>query len=207
MSQNSLGRLYIICAPSGAGKSSITRALLDSEPSMRLSVSYTTRAPRTGEIDGVHYNFTTLEDFENRVEKGEFLESAYVHGNYYGTNKLWIESELKKGTDIILEIDWQGADQVKEVFPDVTRIFILPPSYAVLEKRLRGRGTDTEEVIQKRLAGAALEIAQAPRFDYIVINDDFDTALNEVRDIVHATHLTYGVQKIKNATAFAEFKI
>lgn len=154
---------------------------------------------------GVDYNYITIEDFEARVKRGEFLEYAHVHGNYYGTNKLWIETELAKGRDIMLEIDWQGAKQVKAVFPSATGIFILPPSMEVLSKRLRGRGTDSEEVIQKRLNGAHLEVSQAPHFDYIVINDDFQKALAELKTIIAASRLKFQPQKKRNPELFAEF--
>ncbi len=199
---NYSGRLYITSAPSGAGKSSLNAELLRREKTLKMSVSFTTRTPRAGEVDGKDYNFVTLEEFNRRKEAGEFLETAYVHGNYYGTNRLWIEEQLRLGTSIILEIDWQGAKQIKALFPEAVSIFILPPSMATLEKRLRTRATDAPEVIEKRLKGAALEISQAPHFEYIVINDDFEKAVEDLRAIVCASRLTFATQKSTNKALF-----
>ena len=168
-----------------------------------MSVSFTTRMPRTGEVDGRDYNFVTIEEFNRRKEAGEFLETAFVHGNYYGTSRTWIEEQLSLGANIILEIDWQGARQVKAIFPDATGIFILPPSIQTLEKRLQGRATDSQEVISRRLQGAQLEISQAPHFEYVVINDDFQKASDELFAIITAARLTFRAQKKSKKTLFA----
>ena len=188
-----LSRLFMVTAPSGAGKSSLVHALLQKDPSIRLSVSFTTRAPRPGEVDGREYNFTT----------SEFLEYAHVHGNYYGTSRVWIEEQLAQGRDVLLEIDWQGAEQVRKIFPEeVVDIFILPPSMKALEERLRGRGTDSAEVIERRLAGAHAEMVHAPEFAYIVVNDRFETALEEISAITRASRLKAGLQKSRNQGLF-----
>lgn len=200
---SSSGCLYIISAPSGAGKSSLNKSLLARDPSLKMSVSFTTRMPRTGEVDGRDYNFITIEEFNRRKEAGEFLETAFVHGNYYGTSRTWIEEQLSLGANIILEIDWQGARQVKAIFPDATGIFILPPSIQTLEKRLQGRATDSQEVISRRLQGAQLEISQAPHFEYVVINDDFQKASDELFAIITAARLTFRAQKKSKKTLFA----
>lgn len=200
---SSSGCLYIISAPSGAGKSSLNKSLLARDPSLKMSVSFTTRMPRTGEVDGRDYNFVTIEEFNRRKEAGEFLETAFVHGNYYGTSRTWIEEQLSLGANIILEIDWQGARQVKAIFPDATGIFILPPSIQTLEKRLQGRATDSQEVISRRLQGAQLEISQAPHFEYVVINDDFQKASDELFAIITAARLTFRAQKKSKKTLFA----
>lgn len=200
---SSSGCLYIISAPSGAGKSSLNKSLLARDPSLKMSVSFTTRMPRTGEVDGRDYNFITIEEFNRRKEAGEFLETAFVHGNYYGTSRTWIEEQLSLGANIILEIDWQGARQVKAIFPDATGIFILPPSIQTLEKRLQGRATDSQEVISRRLQGAQLEISQAPHFEYVVINDDFQKASDELYAIITAARLTFRAQKKSKKTLFA----
>ena len=170
-----------------------------------MSVSFTTRSPRKGEVNGRDYNFVTLEEFNERKAAGEFLETALVHGNFYGTSRLWIEEQLQKGVSVILEIDWQGAKQVKKIFPDAVTIFILPPSMEILEKRLRGRGTDSEEVIEKRLAGAALEISQAPHFEYVIVNDDFETASDDLYAIARSARLTFATQKIAKKETFTSF--
>ena len=201
----SSAKLFITSAPSGAGKSSLNATLLKRDSTLKMSVSFTTRAPRKGEVDGKDYNFVTLEEFNRRKDAGEFLETALVHGNYYGTSRLWIEEELRKGVSVILEIDWQGAKQVKKIFPDAVTIFILPPSMEILEKRLRGRGTDSEEVIEKRLAGAALEISQAPHFEYVIVNDDFETAADDLYAIARSARLTFATQKIAKKETFTAF--
>ncbi|MDP1940781.1 MAG: guanylate kinase, partial [Gallionella sp.] len=153
------GSLFVISAPSGAGKTSLVHALLGTNPQIALSVSYTTRAPRQGEQDGVAYNFVSRETFTKMAGRGEFLESAEVYGNYYGTSQSWISREIAQDRDILLEIDWQGAAQVRRLFPDCISIFILPPSIAALEQRLTGRGQDDSEVIAKRMAAAREEVA------------------------------------------------
>src|SRR6185312_17029424 len=161
----------------GAGKSTLVNALLAREPSIKLSISYTTRAPRPGEQHGREYFFTSIDDFLARSTSGEFLESAEVHGNFYGTSRLQIAEQMKIGTDVLLEIDWQGAQQVKRQFPHAVGIFILPPSIAALEERLKKRGQDEPHVITRRLLAAGGEIAHAPEFEYVIINQDFATAL------------------------------
>jgi guanylate kinase len=201
------GSLFVVAAPSGAGKSTLVNALLQQEPGIKLSISTTTRQPRPGEQDGREYHFTTAEDFVARADRGEFLEWAEVHGNYYGTSRLSVEQEMKTGTDILLEIDWQGARQVKKQFPDASGIFILPPSIAALEERLNKRGTDEPHIITRRLLAAGGEIAHAPEFEYAIINEEFDVALSEMRAIVKATRLRFAQQSARNASLFAQLGI
>jgi guanylate kinase len=181
------GCLFVITAPSGAGKTSLTKALLASEPGLKLSTSFTTRAPRPGEQNGREYHFVTEPAFLAMRERGEFLEHALVHGHRYGTSRKVIAETLERGQDLVLEIDWQGAAQVRQLYPDCVGIFILPPSIEELERRLRGRGQDTEAVIQRRLANAQEEIAHAGEFEYRIINKDFDTAKAELAEIVRAS--------------------
>jgi guanylate kinase len=181
------GSLFVITAPSGAGKTSLTKALLAGEPGLKLSTSYTTRAPRPGEQNGREYHFVDEPTFLAMRERGEFLEHALVHGNRYGTSRKVIAETLERGQDLVLEIDWQGAAQVRTLYPDCVGIFILPPSVEELERRLRGRGQDTEAVIQRRLANAQEEMAHAGEFEYRIINKDFDTAKAELAGIVRAS--------------------
>ena len=183
------GNLYIISAPSGAGKTSLVKALLQSEVDLSLSVSYTTRAPRPEEVDGRDYHFVNREGFEERLKQGEFLESAQVYGNFYGTSKTWINEALRASRDILLEIDSQGARQVREVFPASVSIFVLPPSLQVLEARLRNRAQDSLEVISQRLASARDEISHVGEYDYVILNDRLDRALGDLKCIVHAERL------------------
>jgi len=178
------GTLFVITAPSGAGKTSLIRALLEDEPGLKLSTSYTTRKPRPGERDGREYHFVDETTFLAMQERGEFLESAQVHGNRYGTSNKTIRDILEQGRDLILEIDWQGARQVRALYPDGVGIFILPPSMAELERRLRGRGQDAESVIQQRLANAQAEMTHAEEFKYAIINKDFNSARQELARIV-----------------------
>lgn len=194
---SSCGRLFVFSAPSGAGKSSLVKALLAADPGLKLSISYTTRSPRPGEQDGREYNFISQADFIARRNHGEFLESALVHGNYYGTSRVWIEEQNNAGTDVILEIDWQGALQVREKMPNTTLVFILPPSKASLDERLHKRATDSEEIIARRLAGAEAEMVHAPEFDYIVINDRFEEALDALHSVVKAARQQTGVQMVR----------
>jgi guanylate kinase len=201
------GSLFVVAAPSGAGKSTLVNALLAQEPGIKLSISTTTRAPRPGEQHGREYFFTTPDDFVARADAGEFLEWAEVHGNYYGTSRVMVEKEMKTGTDILLEIDWQGARQVRKQFPDAAGIFILPPSIAALEERLYKRGQDEPHVITKRLLAAGGEIAHAPEFDYAIINEEFDVALSEIRAIVKATRARFPQQAARNASLFAQLGI
>ncbi len=178
------GRLFVITAPSGAGKTSLTRALLAEEPGLKLSTSFTTRAPRPGEQNGREYHFVDEATFLAMRDRGEFLENAMVHGNRYATSKKVITETLERGQDLILEIDWQGAAQVRMLYPDCVGIFILPPSLEELERRLRARGQDSDVVIQRRLANAQAEMAHAGEFDYRIINKDFDIAKAELAQIV-----------------------
>ncbi len=201
------GSLFIVAAPSGAGKSTLVNALLAEEPGIKLSISTTTRAPRPGETHGKEYFFTSAEDFVARADAGEFLEWAEVHGNYYGTSRLIVEQEMKTGTDILLEIDWQGARQVRKQFPTAAGIFILPPSIAALEERLYKRGQDEPHVITKRLLAAGGEIAHAPEFEYAIINEEFNVALSEMRAIVRATRARFPQQAARNASLFAQLGI
>jgi guanylate kinase len=183
------GTLFIISAPSGAGKTSLVKVLCEDNVSLRTSVSFTTRSIRPGEENGVHYHFVNHDDFEAMLERSEFLESANVFGNYYGTSQLWVEEQLNAGIDVILEIDWQGALQVRKLLPDSVSIFILPPSRQALEERLNGRGQDDAEVIAKRMAQAKDEMSHYSEFEYLVINDDFNVALSELRTIITAQRL------------------
>jgi guanylate kinase len=183
------GNLFIVSAPSGAGKSSLVKALLERDSRIRLSVSSTTRAPRPGEVDGVHYHFVSRELFQERLGHGEFLESAEVYGNFYGTSQRWIEDQIASGLDILLEIDWQGAAQVRRLMPHALSIFILPPSLEELQRRLDGRGTDSAEIIAKRMAAAREDISHALEFDYLVINDVFDEALADLLAITRSQRL------------------
>jgi guanylate kinase len=185
------GTLFVITAPSGAGKSSLIKALLEDEPGLTLSTSYTTRKPRPGERDGREYHFVDERTFLAMQERGEFLESAEVHGNRYGTAKKTIEDTLERGQDLILEIDWQGAQQVRSLYPGCVGIFILPPSLEELERRLRARGQDAEPVIRRRLANAAAEMAHAGEFKYAIINKDFNTARQELARIVRNERRTH----------------
>jgi guanylate kinase len=180
------GILFIVAAPSGAGKTSLTRALLECEPGMLLSVSYTSRGPRPNERDGVHYHFVSRADFEAMIARGEFFEHAVVHGDLKGTSRKVVEQNLREGRDVLLEIDWQGARQVRAQLPGTVSIFILPPSRAELERRLRTRASDDEPTIARRLADSQRDMAHATEFDYSVVNDNFDTALAELRAIVDA---------------------
>jgi guanylate kinase len=176
--------LYVISAPSGAGKTSLVRALLQTRPRLVVSVSHTTRARRAGELEGESYFFVSVERFEALIKEGAFLEYARVFDNYYGTGRAQVEQRLQQGRDVVLEIDWQGAQQVRRAQPACISIFILPPSRQVLEQRLRNRGTDSDEVIHRRLADAATDMSHCPEFDYAVINDSFDQALSELGSIL-----------------------
>ena len=188
------GNLFIISAPSGAGKTSLVHALLNLNPHIDLSVSYTTRDPRSGEQHGKDYHFVSREDFLAMASRGEFLESAEVYGNLYGTSQIWISQEVAKGRDVLLEIDWQGAAQVRRMFPDCISVFILPPSIAALESRLKGRGKDNNTVIAKRLAAAREDIAHVAEFDYVIINDNLNNALRELDAVVLSAKLTCAKQ-------------
>ena len=190
------GCLYVIVAPSGAGKSSLVNALLEREPDIGLSISYTTRPPRPGEMSGREYFFVSNEEFHAMVARGEFLEHAEVYGNWYGTSKRWIEKTRAAGSDVVLEIDWQGARSVKALFPDMTFIYILPPSIEVLRQRLVKRGKDSKEVIERRLAEANEDLKHAHEADYVIINEDFSVALLDLQSVVRTLRLT-AVRQLK----------
>ena len=201
------GVLYIVSAPSGAGKTSLVKALLKADPTIRLSVSYTTRAPRPGETNGRDYHFIDRHDFEKMLGEGEFLEHAEVYGNFYGTSKSGIARDLNAGHhDILLEIDWQGAEQVRRHFPQAVSIFILPPSFKALRTRLSGRGQDSEDVIERRLAAAAHDVAHAEAFDYIIVNDDFDHALLDLVAVTRSSRLATARQMKRYTALFEEFR-
>ena len=188
----------MIVAPSGAGKSSLVNALLKEDAGLKLSLSTTTRAPRPGEVDGKDYRFVSAEDFIAERDQGRFLEWAQVHGHFYGTSKPWIESQMQAGNDVVLEIDWQGAQQIRKLIPSVQWIFIFPPSIEALEERLRKRGQDDEETIQRRLAAAHVELLHAHEADYIVVNDAFDQALTDLKHILASSRLRSGPSMARN---------
>jgi guanylate kinase len=189
-----IGSIFVIAAPSGAGKTSLVKALLAEQPQIKVSVSTTTRNMRPGEINGVDYVFVTESEFLGKRDAGEFLEWAKVHGNFYATSKKWIADEIAKGIDIILEIDWQGAQQIKRLFPLAVGIFIAPPSMQSLKERLEARGQDSDEVIEGRLAAAQSEINHAHEFEYVIINQDFSDALRDLTQIVAASRLRFRQQ-------------
>ncbi len=183
------GTLFVLSAPSGAGKTSLVKALLESTDNLCVSISHTTRAMRPGEQDGVNYHFVSFDGFKAMLEESDFLEHAEVFGNYYGTSRSFVEQTLKTGKDVILEIDWQGAQQIRRIFPESISIFILPPSRDALETRLRGRGQDAEDVIQTRLSKAQEEMSHYVEYDYLVINDQFEVALAELRAVIEGSRL------------------
>ena len=194
------GNLFILSAPSGAGKSSLISALLNKHSDMKVSVSHTTRSPRPGEENGVHYHFVSVEEFKALIEKNDFFEWAQVFDNYYGTSKQAIETQLAAGIDVFLDIDWQGAQQIRKLVEDVETIFILPPSKEELESRLTNRGQDSSEVIAGRMAKAQSETSHYNEYDYVVVNDDFDTALTEIETIVMAKRLSLKSQAQRHQT-------
>ena len=185
-----IGTLYIIAAPSGAGKTSLVKAMVESTPHVRVSVSHTTRGIRPGEQDGVNYHFTTVDGFKEMLAQDVFLEHAEVFGNHYGTSEHWVHEQLKKGEDVILEIDWQGAQQVRNLVPDAVSIFIMPPSLEALRERLIGRETDDIGIIEKRMSLAVSEMSHYREFDYLVINDEFDLALRDLQTIIRSHRLS-----------------
>jgi guanylate kinase len=191
------GLLFTVSAPSGAGKTSLLKALVGRNPATRISVSHTTRARRPGEVEGQDYYFVSKDEFMKRVNAGGFLEHAEVFGNYYGTSQQAVDELLKKGHDVILEIDWQGAAQVRRLRPGVISIFILPPSRAVLEERLRGRGQDNEATIARRMAAAREEISHYAESDYLIINEDFERALQELETVVRGQRLRCEYQQTR----------
>ncbi len=196
------GLLFIIAAPSGAGKSSLMSALLADDPQLVLSISFTTRQPRPGEENGREYHFVDRSAFERMREAGDFLESAEVHGNLYATSQKQIGGVRESGRDVVLEIDWQGARQVRRLFPDAIGIFILPPTRPELERRLRTRGKDSEAAIRARLASAAAEISHAAEFDYVIINKDFEEARRDLAAVVRAARLSLSCQRLRYPELF-----
>ena len=192
------GSLFIVCAPSGGGKTSIVNAVLERDPALKLSVSFTTRAPRPGEREGVHYHFVDEAKFEALRRAGGFLESALVHGHHYATSRLWLEDEMRRGHDVLLEIDVQGAEQVRKLIPGAVGIFILPPSWERLRERLVGRGQDAPPVIALRLAAARIEMGRVNEFDYVIINNDFTTAIDDFSAVVRASRLRGAVQRTRH---------
>lgn len=201
------GTLYIVSAPSGAGKTSLVKALLDNEVRIRVSVSHTTRAMRPGETDGVNYHFTSRNEFSAMIERGEFLEHAQVFDNFYGTSQTWVEQTLAEGNDLILEIDWQGAQQVRKLMPQAKSIFILPPTQEALRHRLNNRGQDSSETIERRMREAVSEMSHYVEYDYLVINDDFAHALSDLRAIFRANQLRASVQEQRHSGLLSELLI
>ncbi|MDO6563196.1 guanylate kinase [Amphritea sp. 1_MG-2023] len=199
-----IGTLYVISAPSGAGKTSLVKALLAQDKQVRVSVSHTTRTIRPGETDGHDYNFISMSMFDEMIENGQFLEYANVFTNKYGTSRVWVEEQLQQGIDVILEIDWQGAQQIRKQMPECTSLFILPPSTADLRQRLTGRGTDSEEVINHRMSEAISEMSHYHEYQFLVINDNFDTALHELQSVLTAQRLKLQQQQQKHADMLAE---
>jgi guanylate kinase len=200
------GNIFIICAPSGAGKTSLVAELLRRDRSARLSVSHTTRAPRPGEQDGRDYHFVSRPAFVAMIERGEFLESADVHGNLYGTSQGWIDEQRAGDVDIVLEIDWQGAQQVRKLIADAIGIFILPPSLAALRRRLNDRGQDSTAVIERRLQAAQGEIAHLAEFDYVIVNHSFDDAVEDLVSIVRAARLRTASQVSRHSDLINSLK-
>jgi len=200
----SIGNLYIVSAPSGAGKTSLVKALLEDEQRVRVSVSHTTRAMRPGEVDGVNYHFVTREQFTAMLEQDAFLEHAQVFDNFYGTSQTWIEQTLAEGFDLILEIDWQGAQQVRRLLPQAKSIFILPPTQEALRHRLTNRGQDSGEIIERRMRDAVSEMSHYVEFDYLVINDDFGHALEDLKAIFRANQLLQAPQQMRHGGLLSE---
>jgi guanylate kinase len=198
------GCLFVLAAPSGGGKTSLVRSLLEREPGIRLSVSYTTRAPRPGEQDGIHYHFVDEPAFMTLKDRGEFLEHAQVHGHWYATSSTWLSQEVQHGHDVLLEIDWQGAQQVRRLIPEAVHIFILPPSLASLKERLEKRGQDAPDVIVRRLEAAREEMRHCGEFDYVIMNQDFARAVDDLSAIVRAARLTATRQQVRHAALIAQ---
>jgi guanylate kinase len=199
------GTLFIVAAPSGAGKTTLVRLLIERDNGILLSVSYTTRPPRLGEQDGREYHFVDIPAFKGMRERGEFLEWAEVHGNFYATSRLWLEQQLRIGHDVLLEIDWQGAAQVRQAFHDAVGIFVMPPSIEVLSNRLRGRATDSTDVIARRLAAAVAEMRHVGEFDFVIINNDLQVALDDLLTAVRASRLRFTCQRFRHPEVFRIF--
>jgi len=197
------GNLFIVAAPSGAGKTTLVKLLLERDTGIGLSVSTTTRAPRPGEMNGREYHFVDVPAFLALRERGDFLESAEVHGNFYGTSRRWIVEQMEAGQDILLEIDWQGAQQVRRIFPDCIGIFILPPSVEELERRLRGRGQDSADIIARRTAAALSEMRHVNEFDYVIINNKLPEALEDLQTVVRSVRLHYASQRDRHRALFS----
>lgn len=202
----SKGKLFILAGPSGAGKATLVHALLAADAKVQLSISFTTRAPREGEQNGREYHFVSREEFLAMAGRGEFLEHAEVHGNLYGTSQKWISDAMARGQDILLEIDVQGAQQVRRIFDGAVGVFILPPSAEILEQRLRNRGTDSEEAIVKRLANAREEIAHVGEFDYVIVNEHIDEAVRDIIGVVRAERLRFLAQAERNSALIASLQ-
>ncbi|MBS3936407.1 MAG: guanylate kinase [Sulfuritalea sp.] len=201
--QDSLaGTLFIVSAPSGAGKTTLVRGLMERDPAIRHSVSYTTRAPRPAERAGHDYHFIDIQTFLAMRERGDFLEWAEVHGNFYGTSRSWLLAEMRAGRDTLLEIDWQGAQQVRALIPGAVSIFIVPPSIAELERRLRTRGQDSEEVIQRRVAAALGELRHVDEFDFVIINGEVQEAAADLAAAVRASRLNFARQRVRHPDVF-----
>ena len=193
------GTLYVISAPSGAGKTSLVAAMLEQDGQLCVSISHTTRPIRPGEQDGVNYHFVSRDEFEAMIARGDFLEHADVFGNYYGTSQVWVNQTLARGKDVILEIDWQGAEQIRRLMPGCVSIFIVPPSQEALEERLTGRGTDAPDVVERRLKEASEECSHALEFNFLVVNDDFTLALGDLLAIVRSQRLRMQTQQVRHA--------
>lgn len=200
------GNLFVVVAPSGAGKTSLVNELLQREPNVRLSVSYTTRAPREGELNGREYHFVARAEFERMIAADDFLEHANVFGNYYGTSRRWIEQQLSGDHDVLLEIDWQGAQQVRKLFPHMVGVFIMPPSIDELRRRLQRRGTDAPETIERRVSGAREDISHVLEFEYIIVNESFDSAATDLHAVVRATRVSRAQQAVRLEKLVSEFK-
>ena len=197
------GTLFVVSAPSGAGKTTLVGRLMAADNRVRHSISYTTRNPRPGEMDGREYHFIDVQTFLAMRERGEFLEWAEVHGNFYGTSRVWLEQRMGAGEDLLLEIDWQGAQQVRRLFPEAVTVFIMPPSIPELERRLRGRGSDSEDVIARRVAAALGEMRHVEEFDFVIINNDLEVALSDLMAAVRSARLHFPRQRARHPDVFS----